>query len=111
MVKLISYNSVWNPELNAIHIAIPTEPQGGNHTPAFARAAISQAAHDATMVITKALALTGYRVLSDFDFFCKVKYSHPCRFSYANLHAMSGARFVRAIESCAYIIGAPNLDP
>ncbi|KAF8817418.1 amidohydrolase [Phlegmacium glaucopus] len=61
--------------LPALHpaYAIPTEPRGGNHTPAFARAAISQAAHDATMVITKALAMTGYRVISDFDFFCKVR--------------------------------------
>jgi hypothetical protein len=55
-------------------IAIPTEPQGGNHTPAFTKAAITMAAHEATMVITKALALTGYRVLSDSDFFCKVKH-------------------------------------
>ena len=54
-------------------IAIPTEPRGGNHTLAFAKAAITMAAHDATMVVTKALALTGYRVLSDSDFFCKVK--------------------------------------
>ena len=55
-------------------IAIPTEPRGGNHTPAFTKAAITVAAHEATMVITKALALTGYRVLSDPDFFCKVKH-------------------------------------
>ena len=59
------------------YIAIPTEPRGGNHTPAFAKAAITMAAHEETMVITKALALTGYRVLSDLDFFCKVKHPPP----------------------------------
>jgi len=31
------------------------------------------------MVITKALALTGYRVLSDSDFFCKVRDSFEQR--------------------------------
>ena len=76
MVKLILlFNSVecW-VKLTSI-LAIPTEPRGGNHTPAFAKAAITTAAHEATMVITKALALTGYRVLTDNDFFCKVKHS------------------------------------
>jgi len=67
--------------LPALHpmYAIPTEPRGGNHTPAFAKAAISVAAHEATMVITKALALTGYRVLSDSHFFCKVRDSFEQR--------------------------------
>ena len=73
MVKLISFNSVVYWVKCHSFIAIPTEPRGGNHTPAFAKAAISVAAHEATMVITKALALTGYRVLSDSVFFCKVK--------------------------------------
>ena len=56
--------------------AIPTEPQGGNHTAAFAKAAISEAAHSATMVITKGLALTGYRILTDTPFFDKVMNIH-----------------------------------
>ncbi|KAF9525316.1 hypothetical protein CPB83DRAFT_859614 [Crepidotus variabilis] len=55
--------------------AIPTEPNGGNHTPGFARAAKTQAAHDATMTVTKALALTGYRVLTDDHFFNGVRAS------------------------------------
>ncbi|KAJ3513607.1 hypothetical protein NLJ89_g2854 [Agrocybe chaxingu] len=58
-----------------VSYAIPTEPQGGNHTPAFARAAISEAAHEATLTIAKGLALMGYRVLSDAEFFSKVKAS------------------------------------
>ncbi|PPR01776.1 hypothetical protein CVT26_013177 [Gymnopilus dilepis] len=53
-------------------VTIPTVPNGGNHTPAFATAARSQAAHAATMTITKGLALTAYRVLTDDDFFRKV---------------------------------------
>ncbi|KAF8159514.1 hypothetical protein B0H34DRAFT_782235 [Crassisporium funariophilum] len=63
--------------LPALHpsFAIPTEPQGGNHTAAFAKAAISEAAHEATIVISKGLALTGYRVLCDLDFFNKVRAS------------------------------------
>jgi hypothetical protein len=47
-------------------------PQGGNHTPAFAKAAITEAAHSATMAVTKGLALIGYRVLMDSAFFDKV---------------------------------------
>jgi metal-dependent amidase/aminoacylase/carboxypeptidase family protein len=63
--------------LPALHpmFAIPTEPNGGNHTVAFAKAAITEAAHAATMVVTKGLALTGYRVLSDTHFFERVRAS------------------------------------
>ena len=60
------------------------------------------AAHEATIVITKALALTGYRVLSDSDFFCKVKHFSP-HLLYISLWliyiVITGARFVRAAES------------
>ncbi len=48
--------------------AIPTEPKGGNHTPAFAKAAATMAAHEATMTVTKGLALTGLRALQDKAF-------------------------------------------
>jgi len=54
-------------------IAIPTQPNGGNHTAAFADAARSEAAHTATIAVTKGLALTGYRVLTDSDFFSRVR--------------------------------------
>jgi hypothetical protein len=65
--------------------AIPTEPQGGNHTAAFAKAAISEAAHSATMAITKGLALTGYRILTDTAFFDKVnEHSFPDRTLFLN---------------------------
>lgn len=50
--------------------AIPTEPNGGNHTPAFTAAAATQEAHDATLVMTQALALAGFRILDDEDY-CK----------------------------------------
>lgn len=53
--------------------AIPTEPNGGNHSPEFEKSARSEAAHEATMVITRGLALLGFRVLTDEVFFAKVK--------------------------------------
>ena len=56
------------------HPAIPTEPNGGNHTPSFARSARTDVAHAATMVITKGLALVGYRLLADDVFFAKVSH-------------------------------------
>ncbi|KAJ2919702.1 hypothetical protein MD484_g665, partial [Candolleomyces efflorescens] len=53
--------------------AIPTEVDGGNHTPAFTKAAATPAAHQATLDISEALAATGVRVLIDDDFFAKVQ--------------------------------------
>ena len=61
-------------------IAIPTTPNGGNHTPAFADAANSEEAHAAAMCVSKGLALTGYRVLSDAQFCQRVRpvfFTHP----------------------------------
>jgi len=46
-------------------IAIPTEPNGGNHTKEFTVSAASKGAHTACLNISKALALTGLRVLTD----------------------------------------------
>jgi hypothetical protein len=66
--------------LNAYCKAIPTEPNGGNHTPEFAVAARTQEAHDATMTTTKGLSLTGFRVLNDTGFFERV--SHTSSLSY-----------------------------
>jgi len=51
--------------------AIPTA--GVNHSPEFAEAARAQEAHDATVLVIKGLALTGFRVLNDDIFFAKVK--------------------------------------
>lgn len=45
--------------------AIPTEQNGGNHTRAFTLSAASKEAHIACLNISKALALTGLRVLMD----------------------------------------------
>jgi hypothetical protein len=54
------------------YIAIPTEVDGGNHTPAFTKAAATPVAHQATLDVSEALAATGVRVLIDDDFFAKV---------------------------------------
>ncbi|KAF9482589.1 amidohydrolase [Pholiota conissans] len=65
----------------ALHpaFAIPTVPNGGNHTPGFAKASRTREAHNATMTVVRGLSLTGYRVLTDDEFFCKVKatFEHP----------------------------------
>ncbi|KAJ7256675.1 peptidase M20, dimerization domain-containing protein [Mycena rebaudengoi] len=50
------------PSLHPMY-AIPTPPNGGNHTFGFTKAAASEEAHSATMIITKALAYTSFRVL------------------------------------------------
>ncbi|KAF8623049.1 hypothetical protein AX15_006555 [Amanita polypyramis BW_CC] len=59
--------------------AIPTEPQGGNHTPAFAKAAATLEAHHATIIISKGLALTALRILNDTPFFNKVRAAFNAR--------------------------------
>ncbi|KAJ8596035.1 hypothetical protein M405DRAFT_871522 [Rhizopogon salebrosus TDB-379] len=53
--------------------SIPTVPGGGNHTPAFTKSARSQAAHDATLTVSKALACVGMRVITDGEFLQQVK--------------------------------------
>jgi hypothetical protein len=58
--------------VDSLLTAIPTEPCGGNHTIAYARAAATQEAHDATIVTTKGLAATGFRVIYDAAFFQEV---------------------------------------
>ena len=60
-------------ELPALHpgYAIPTVPDGGNHTPAFASAAATDEAYRATLDVAEALALTGARVVVDDDWYEK----------------------------------------
>ncbi|KIJ20921.1 hypothetical protein PAXINDRAFT_66801, partial [Paxillus involutus ATCC 200175] len=62
------------PEIPSLHpcFAIPTEPNGGNHTPAFAVSARSTEAHKASMSVTKGLAWTGFRVIADNQFYERV---------------------------------------
>ncbi|KAJ7247632.1 hypothetical protein B0H12DRAFT_1124775 [Mycena haematopus] len=61
--------------LPALHpgFAIPTVPNGGNHTIGFAKAAATLEAHEATLLVTKGLAHTAFRALRDDDFFNQVK--------------------------------------
>ena len=58
--------------------AIPTEPNGGNHTPAFVKAAATPEAHTAMMTTSALLALTGLRALSDDAFFRRVSAGFSC---------------------------------
>lgn len=52
--------------------AIPTIKDGGNHTPGFTDAAATIKAHYACLDVSKALAATGIRVLTDDDFLARV---------------------------------------
>ncbi|KAH9994553.1 aminoacylase 1-like protein 2 [Russula compacta] len=63
--------------LPSIHpgFSIPTEPNGGNHTPAFTSAAATVEAHQACLGVCKALALTGIRVIEDDQFYAEVRAS------------------------------------
>ncbi|KAH8829253.1 hypothetical protein DL96DRAFT_1597327 [Flagelloscypha sp. PMI_526] len=62
-------------ELPSLHpgFAIPTVPNGGNHTREFATSALDSASHVACLDVTKALAGAAIRVLLDDDFFAEVK--------------------------------------
>ncbi|KAJ7721024.1 aminoacylase 1-like protein 2 [Mycena metata] len=53
--------------------AIPTVPDGGNHTPGFAKSAATMEAHYACLDVSKALAATGVRVVIDDHFFAQVQ--------------------------------------
>ncbi|KAF8500161.1 aminoacylase 1-like protein 2 [Russula emetica] len=61
--------------LPSIHpgFSIPTEPNGGNHTPGFTSAAATLEAHEICLEVCKALALTGVRVIGDDQFYAEVK--------------------------------------
>jgi hypothetical protein len=52
--------------------AIPTEPNGGNHTRGFTSAAATPEAHEVCLEVCKALALTGVRVIGDDQFYAEV---------------------------------------
>lgn len=53
-------------------LGIPTEFQGGNHTRAFTKSAASPEGHVACLNVSKTLAATGVRVLTDDGFFHEV---------------------------------------
>ena len=55
------------PALHPVY-SIPTEPNGANHTPQFAKSAATQEAHEATLKIAAGLAAIGYKVLQDAAF-------------------------------------------
>ncbi|KAJ7704398.1 hypothetical protein B0H17DRAFT_1193643 [Mycena rosella] len=61
--------------LPALHpgFAIPTVPDGGNHTPGFTKAAATPQAHAACLDVSKALAAVGVRVIIDDAFFAEVR--------------------------------------
>ncbi len=60
--------------LPALHPAysIPTEPNGANHTPQFAKSAATKEAHEATLKVAAGLAALGFKVLQDADFTAEV---------------------------------------
>lgn len=62
-------------ELPSLHpsFAIPTQPNGGNHTPGFTDAARTKAAHECTLRVSKALTQLGLRAIMDEAFLGQVK--------------------------------------
>jgi len=69
--------------------AIPTVKDGGNHTPAFAKSAETIEAHYACLDVSKALAATGMRVLTDEAFFAQVKKDFEERSGTLNSNTMA----------------------
>ena len=66
------------PEQALIFLAIPTVPDGGNHTRDFAKAAKTIEAHNACLDVSKALTGCAVRVLLDDAFFEEVS-AESCR--------------------------------
>ncbi|PVF97124.1 hypothetical protein CPB86DRAFT_466426 [Serendipita vermifera] len=62
-------------ELPSLHpsFAIPTRPDGGNHTPGFTEAARTKQAHTCTLRVSKALTQVGVRAILDEAFLKEVK--------------------------------------
>ena len=88
---------------------IPTEPQGGNHTRAFTKSAASPEGHIATLNISKALAATGVRVVTDDQFFAEASViavtcdpSTPCSYR------CRCAKHLRPIADCARLQRNPG---
>jgi len=73
MVRVSQHNPL-NYILTALPrlTGIPTKPGGGNHTKQFAHSARTEEAHEATMLVAKALALTGVKVIMDDGLFEEV---------------------------------------
>ncbi|KAF8306775.1 hypothetical protein DL93DRAFT_2172001 [Clavulina sp. PMI_390] len=69
-------------ELPSLHpaFAIPTVPNGGNHTAAFTNAARNPRAHAITLVMAKGLATSGLRIITDDAFYAKVKKTYDEEF-------------------------------
>ncbi|THV05540.1 hypothetical protein K435DRAFT_647027 [Dendrothele bispora CBS 962.96] len=67
-------------EIPSLHplFAIPTSPNGGNHTPAFEKAAATSEAHAAAMRITCGLANIAFLGLKDDEFYSQVRFFISC---------------------------------
>lgn len=78
-------------EVPSLHpaFAIPSQPQGGNHTPAFAIAARSTEAHKLCMTVAKGLAQTGFLILANDHFYAEVKKEYERIPSWHSANALS----------------------
>ena len=76
-----------------VHTAIPTQPNGGNHTPEFTESSRTPEAHAAAMRVAKGLALVGTRVLDDAAFFQEV-----CTFSIEGCNSILGWMLIFSIS-------------
>lgn len=76
------------------HLAIPSVPNGGNHTRDFAAAAATPAAFQACLDVSKALAATGVRVLIDDEYFAEASLIEESLFESALTLGHSGSENV-----------------
>ncbi|KAE9390648.1 hypothetical protein BT96DRAFT_833152, partial [Gymnopus androsaceus JB14] len=74
--------------------AIPSVPNGGNHTRDFAAAAATPAAFQACLDVSKALAATGVRVLIDDEYFAEASLIEESLFESALTLGHSGSENV-----------------
>ena len=67
-----TYEHVDKHYLTSPYLAIPTVPQGGNHTKEFTNSARTIEAHNVTLTIVKALSMTAFRAVQDGGFYQEV---------------------------------------
>ncbi|KDQ18574.1 hypothetical protein BOTBODRAFT_185140 [Botryobasidium botryosum FD-172 SS1] len=73
MARFISYMHEGSPGLSLRNPEGIAALNGGNHTHGSALSAQTDKAHDAPFAVTKALALTGLRVVTNAIFLARVK--------------------------------------
>ncbi|KAJ7178017.1 hypothetical protein C8R46DRAFT_888383, partial [Mycena filopes] len=98
-IKSASTDFVTMPSLHP-GFAIPTVPDGGNHTSGFAKSAAIMSSHYACLDVSKALAATGVRVVIDDHFYSQVCPAGYFIFVGSTSSCISGPKDVRRGQGC-----------